>query len=68
MVPDSLTSDLSVNTFLWGSCDEEATNSLKLWAQFIHEGETAVSNADSQLMLKLVVNLPLEVEYIHKPK
>jgi hypothetical protein len=62
--PDSLTSGLFGNPFLWGACDEEATNALNLRAQFIHGGETAASDADAQALLKIVVNPPLEDESI----
>ena len=66
--PDSLTSGFFGNPFLWGACDEEATNALNLGAQFIHGGETAASDADTQALLKVVVNPPLEDESINNLK
>ena len=36
--PDFLTSGFFGNPFLWGACDEEATNNLNLQDQFIHRG------------------------------
>ena len=66
--PDSVTSGFLGNPFLFGACDEEATNSLNLRARFIHGGETAASDADAQALLKVVVNPPLEDESIDNLK
>ena len=67
--PDFLTSVLFRNTFLWVACDEEATNSLNLWDQFIHGGGvTAVSDANTQALLKVVANLLLKDESINNLK
>ena len=62
--PESLTSGFFRNLFLWGVCNEGATNVFNLWAKFIHGGETSASNADDQAFLEVVVNLPLEDESI----
>ena len=60
--PDSLASGFFGNPFLWGACDEEATTALNLRAQYLHGGDTAASDADTQALLKVVVNPPLEDE------
>ena len=66
--PDSVTSGFLGNPYLFGACDEDATNSLNLRAQLIHGGETAASDADAQALLKVVVNPPLEDESIDNLK
>ena len=67
--PESLTSGFFGNPFLCGACYKEATNALNLQAQFIHGGGvTAVSNADLQALLKVVVNPPLKEESIDNLK
>ena len=68
LTPDSLTSGFLGNPFLFGACDEEVTNALNLRAQFIHGGDTAASDADTQALLKIVVNPPLEDESIDNIK
>ena len=68
MGPDSLASGLFGNPFIWGACDEEATNALNLRARYVHGGETAASDADVQTLLRLVVKPPLEDESIDNLK
>jgi hypothetical protein len=68
LTADSLTSGFLGNPFLFGACDEEVTNALNLRAQFIHGGDTAASDADAQVLLKIVVNPPLEDESIDNLK
>ena len=68
LTPDSLTSGFLGNPFIFGACDEEVTNALNLRAQFIHGGDTAASDADTQALLKIVVNPPLEDESIDNIK
>ena len=68
LTPDSLTSGFLGNPFLFGACDEEATNALNLRAQFIHGGDTAASDSDTQALLKIVVNPPMEDESIDNIK
>ena len=66
--PESLTLGFFRNPFLWGACDEEDTNALNLWAQFILGRETEVSGADAQSLLKVVVHPRLEEESINNLK
>ena len=68
LTPDSLTSGFLENLFLFGACDKEATNTLNLRAQFIHGRDTAASDANTQALLKIVVNLPLEDKSIDNIK
>ena len=46
----------------------KATNALNLRAQFIHVGETSVSDADAQALLNVVANPPLVDESIDNLK
>ena len=65
---DSITLGFFRSPFLWGACEKEATNALNIQDKFIHGGEIAVYYADAQAMMKVVVNISLEDEYINNLK
>jgi hypothetical protein len=52
------------NPNLFGSCDKEATNNLNTRMVLLLGGKTAVSNHDTQVILKMVVIPPVGVNLI----
>ena len=58
--PDSLTSGFLGNLLLWGEGEEAWQVSINRRATTMQSGETAISSADAQEILKLKVKLPME--------
>ena len=61
---DSLLSGFLSNLFLWGASDEAQLKALNKRATMVRSGDTAVSDADAQEILKVKVNLPMENQSI----
>ena len=61
---DSLLSGFLANLLLWGGSDEGQQKAVNRRANMMQSGDTAVSDADAQEILKVKVNLPMETKSI----